>query len=176
MQEIFKILSAYNLEVLGGLAVFVLLLLLLVLANSFRIAKLKKKNESLLKILEFSDGEAMEKSILEAISFREDFESEIARINLEMSEMKEDLSKSIQNIGFIRYNAFGDMGSDLSFSVALLDEKYSGVVITSIYAREDSNVYAKPVVKGESEYKLSVEEIQAIDRAKKTKVEGALNC
>jgi hypothetical protein len=175
MQEIFKIVSAYSLEIVVGLVASVLMLLLLTIINGFRISNLKKKSESLLKILEFSDGEAMEKSILGAISFREDFESEIARINLEMSEMKEDLSKSIQNIGFIRYNAFGDMGSDLSFSVALLDENYNGVVVTSIYAREDSNVYAKPVVKGESEYKLSVEEIQAIDRAKKTKVEGALN-
>lgn len=176
MQEIFKIVSAYNLEIISGLLASVLILLLLVLINSFRVSNLKKKSENLLKMLEFSDGEAMEKSILEAISFRGDFESEVNRLNSEITKLKEDISKSIQNVGFIRYNAFGDMGSDLSFSVALLDEKYSGVVITSIYAREDSNVYAKPIVRGQSEYKLSVEEIQAIDRAKKAKLEGALNC
>lgn len=176
MQEILRMVSTYSIEIVAGLLAAVVLMLILVLVNGFRISRLRKKSENLWKILEFSDGESMEKSIMDAISFRGDFESEVDRIDSDMNEIKQALSRSIQNIGFIRYNAFGDMGSDLSFSVALLDEKHSGVVITSIYAREDSNVYAKPIVRGESEYKLSVEEIQAIDRAKKTKVEGALNC
>ena len=75
------------------------------------------------------------------------------------------IKSSIQNVGFIRYNAFNDMGSDLSFSIALLDERRDGFVITNIYAREESNVYAKPIVNGKSTYPLSVEEIQALDRA-----------
>lgn len=169
MQEVFKIISAYNLEITIGLMGSVVLLLISVVANAIRISKLSKKNRDLRKILEFSNGEAMEKSILEAISFRRDFEEQVNRIDLEAEDLKGKLSRSLQNIGFVRYNAFGDMGSDLSFSVALLDEKLDGVVITSIYGREDSSVYAKPVEKGESDYKLSVEEMQAIDRAIKSK-------
>ena len=58
-----------------------------------------------------------------------------------------------------------DTGSDLSFAVALLDEQNSGVVFNGIYSREMSNIYAKPVEKGNSSYTLSAEEAEAIRRA-----------
>ena len=56
-----------------------------------------------------------------------------------------------------------DTGSDLSFALALLDENNNGVLLNGIYSREMSNIYAKPVTKGESSYTLSIEEKQAID-------------
>ena len=55
--------------------------------------------------------------------------------------------------------------SDLSFAVALLDEENSGVVFNGIYSREMSNIYAKPVEKGNSSYTLSDEEAEAINKA-----------
>ncbi len=69
------------------------------------------------------------------------------------------------NVGVVRYNAFADVGSDLSYSIAILDDQKNGVVITSIYNREQSNTYAKPVEKGESTYRLSNEEKKAIELA-----------
>ena len=57
------------------------------------------------------------------------------------------------------------MGSDQSFSLALLDSFKNGFVITSIYGRDYASTYGKPVKNGKSVYPLSVEEIQAIDRA-----------
>ena len=53
----------------------------------------------------------------------------------------------------------------MSFAVALLDEQNSGVVFNGIYSREMSNIYAKPVEKGNSSYTLSAEEAEAIRRA-----------
>ena len=84
-----------------------------------------------------------------------------------IENLNDRLELCLQRIGFIRYNAFNDMGSDLSFSIALLDDKLDGFVITSIYGRDESNTYAKPILKGESTYPLSVEEMQALDRAKR---------
>ena len=65
----------------------------------------------------------------------------------------------------VRYSAFKDTGSDLSFAVAMLDENNDGVVFNGIYSREMSNIYAKPVKNGVSEYTLSEEEKEAIRRA-----------
>ena len=65
----------------------------------------------------------------------------------------------------VRYNAFSDTGSDLSFTLALLDEQNNGVVLNGIYSREMSNIYAKPITNGNSTYTLSEEERQAIDKA-----------
>lgn len=66
------------------------------------------------------------------------------------------------NVGIVRYNAFQDTGHDLSFSVAILDQSQNGVVVTSIYGREESRVYAKPLSNGTSQYNLSDEERAAI--------------
>jgi len=76
-----------------------------------------------------------------------------------------NLTFALQKIGFLRYNAFADMGSELSFSIALLDKYNNGFVLTSIYGREKSVSFAKPIKNGESNVPLSPEEMIAIDRA-----------
>ena len=62
----------------------------------------------------------------------------------------------------VRYNAYKDTGSDLSFTLALLDRNNNGVVLNGIYARDMSNIYAKPIENGMSKYVLSNEEKEAI--------------
>ena len=76
-----------------------------------------------------------------------------------------DIRNCIQKVGIYRYNAYKDTGSDLSFTLALLDEKNNGVVLNGIYSREMSNIYAKPVENGDSPYKITEEEGEAIKRA-----------
>lgn len=68
-------------------------------------------------------------------------------------------------IGVHRFNAFSDSGSDLSFSVALVNEAQDGVVITGIHGREQTFLYAKPIDKGQSAYMLTPEEKTAINQA-----------
>lgn len=76
-----------------------------------------------------------------------------------------NMKKCTQKMGIVRYNAFKDTGSDLSFSLAILDDYNNGVVLNGIYARDSSNIYAKPIENGESKYVLSNEEKEAINRA-----------
>jgi len=79
------------------------------------------------------------------------------------------LNKAVGNcitkVGLIRYDMFENNRSKLSFALALLDRSNTGIVINSIYAETNSNVYAKPVVKGTSRYQLSKEEEEAITKA-----------
>lgn len=76
----------------------------------------------------------------------------------------------VQKVGVVRYNAFNDMGSDLSYSISLLDGNNNGVIISGIYGRDFCNTYAKPIVNGQSTYKLTAEEILAMDRCQKDNV------
>lgn len=71
----------------------------------------------------------------------------------------------VRRVALLRYDAFEDVGGRLSFSAALLDDHGTGMVLTSINGRQETRVYAKPVVSGASEYNLSSEEEEAIDRA-----------
>lgn len=99
----------------------------------------------------------------------------------EIEEMNLNITKNTEGIKFltektssykgrvelVRYNAFGEEGNDLSYSVAFIDDHQNGVVLTSIYNRGESNTYAKPVVNGGSNYKLTQEEILVIEKALK---------
>lgn len=82
----------------------------------------------------------------------------------QISEVVQQLKKMKSHIGIHRYNAFAEGGSDLSFSVAILDEELDGVVLTGIHNRDETYVYAKPITQGQSSYTLSPEEKEAIHR------------
>jgi hypothetical protein len=77
------------------------------------------------------------------------------------------LKKMKSKVGIHRYNAFSDTGSDLSFSVAILDEYQDGVLLTGIHNREQTYIYAKPIQRGQSQYTLSPEEKEAIIQTSK---------
>lgn len=85
-------------------------------------------------------------------------------------KLDNDVDSSIQKIGIVRFNAFKDVGSNLSFALAMLDRQNNGVVLNGIYGSEYSNIYAKPIKNAKSEYQLSDEEINAIDLALQSNV------
>ncbi len=72
----------------------------------------------------------------------------------------------VPRVGFVRYNAFSDVGSDLSYALALLNRDGDGVVLSSIYSREDTRTYGKAVSGFKPAQDPSEEELAAIARAK----------
>ncbi|MGD9677740.1 MAG: DUF4446 family protein [Vulcanibacillus sp.] len=97
-------------------------------------------------------------------------EGENLKINIENNSIQiknilEKIGKLKGNVDVIRYNAFSKEGQDLSYSIAFLDEKSDGVVISSIYNRGESSTYAKPIINGNSSYKLSDEELIVLEKA-----------
>ena len=124
---------------------------------------LDKKYKKFMKKL--GESENLEEDLENYMYKVERVEKQNAEILGQLSGLDKDLEGCIQKIGIVRYSAFQDTGSDLSFSLALLDEKNNGVVMNGIYSREMSNIYAKPVEAGNSSYTLSEEEQQAIKKA-----------
>ena len=82
-----------------------------------------------------------------------------------MDNFDKELVRSARHVGMVRFNPFRDAGGDQSSAVAILDDNRNGVVLSSIYGRDSSRMYAKPVIKGNSQYQLSDEEKQAISKA-----------
>lgn len=82
-----------------------------------------------------------------------------------MLNFDKELARSARHIGIVRFNPFKDAGGDQSAAIAILDDSHNGVVLSSIYGRDSSRTYAKPVVNGNSTYHLSEEEREAIARA-----------
>jgi hypothetical protein len=80
-------------------------------------------------------------------------------------ELEHLSQRTIQKVAVIRYNPFSDTGGDQSFAIALLDAEGTGIVFSSLHARTDTRVFAKPVQGGRSKYALSEEEQDAIRQA-----------
>jgi hypothetical protein len=95
----------------------------------------------------------------------EELEAAVRRLGSEDRRLADRLAGTVQKVGLLRYDAFEDVGGQLSFSCALLDEHGDGVVVTSINGRQDTRVYAKPVRGGSSDHNLSEEEEDVIRTA-----------
>ncbi len=167
MELIFNIFTDYITEIVIAMSLLNIILLLLYITSRVKISSITSKYD---RLVEGSTAHSLEGMLFEHIDDIRDTKGQISEIKKYCENLDDRLQFCLQRIGFIRYNAFNDMGSDLSFSVALLDDRLNGFVITSIYGRNESKTYAKPIVKGDSNYPLSVEEIQALDRAKKQSV------
>lgn len=92
---------------------------------------------------------------------------------MELDQIKNIIRKMKANLQVKRYNAFSqEGGTDLSFSIVILNDEEDGVVLTGIHGREQTFIYAKPIDKGQSTYSLSPEEKDLIKQiiAEKTNV------
>lgn len=141
----------------------IILLLLLYITNSMKLSKLRKSYKQFMKKL--GKGEQIDEILKKYIDTVEKVEENQEEIKDYCNKLDENMNTCIQKIGLVRYSAFKDTGSDLSFTLAILDKYNDGIVLNGIYSREMSNIYAKPVKDGKSTYTLSEEEIEAIQKA-----------
>lgn len=144
-------------------AVIMMILLIGFIIVLAKFSKLNKKYKNFMQKL--GNGKNLEEDLEKYMERIDKVEKQNIKIFKQVKILDNDFKRCIQKIGIVRYNAFKDTGSDLSFALALLDEKNDGVVLNGIYSREMSNIYAKPVEKGKSTYTISEEESQAIQKA-----------
>lgn len=111
----------------------------------------------------------IEQLVLDQIDTVEVAVSRVELINDDLLELKNQVDKCIQKHGIMRYNAFKDIGSDLSYTIALLDNFNNGILLTGIYGRNETVSYAKPIESGKSNYPLSDEEESVLKRSLKTR-------
>jgi len=85
-----------------------------------------------------------------------------------LSGVEKRLRKSVQSVHTVRFNPFHGTGGggNQSFATAFVNEEGDGVVLSSLYSRESTNVYSKPIKKYSSEHELSAEERESIEKAR----------
>jgi len=145
-----------------GLLIIILLLFIIVVSLISSTKKLEKKYRRLMRGSNNKNLEELINSKLDEI------DNASARADEAINEckvIKEEIKGCVNKVAIMRYKAFPDVGSDLSFSIAILDSYNDGVLISGIYSRQDSITYAKPVDKGISRYELSGEESYVLNEA-----------
>jgi hypothetical protein len=147
-----------------------LALIIVILALCVIIRHRDKTNKELLKfystLMESYDKGNLESIIQQLISKQEKNSNRLQAIEDRVAIIEAQLPEHIDRVAMLRYNAFPDIGGNLSFSVALLNQKGSGLVISGIRSRSETLIYAKEVQSFTSSHLLSKEEQQAIIMAR----------
>lgn len=163
MEIFFNFINKNNEIILLLVSILLIMTWLITFTTTARMNKKLKKYKELTKY-------TGEKNIEEIL---EDYARKIDNININANKIQQDLDKTMEKLkhfpqyhSIVRFKAFDNTGSDLSFAIALLDESFNGFVLSSIYGREESITYAKPIENGLSNYHLTKEEEKAIELAK----------
>ena len=162
-KQLAEVLSSNEAFLVVFLLVLSIVLLFLVIYQIYSVSRMKSRYQELMTGVE---GANLENMLLAHIK-------EMKRVSEESRKLKEEnkrldtlLKTATTRIGVVRFSAFADMGSDLSYAVAMLDSHNNGVIFSSIFAREDSRSYVKPIEGGRcANYKLTREEAEALEKA-----------
>lgn len=109
----------------------------------------------------------IKKTLEKVIAKEQDNTLKISELKKRIAWLEENGKAHVQKLGFVRFNPFKELGGDHSFSLAILNDNNSGVIITSLHTRDRTRVYMKDIRKGKSFLELSHEEKKALDSAQR---------
>lgn len=148
--------------ILIGMLAMILVLLILIIVQMVQTSKLKKR---LNRFLMGNDGMSMEQDIISLIEDNKFLKIDADKNKKEMRELRRKFEHSYQKMGLVKYDAFQQMGGQLSFSLCLLDDNNNGFIINSVHSAEGCYSYTKEIKAGESSLLLGEEEKEALEIA-----------
>ena len=108
----------------------------------------------------------LEEVMIELGSQMKELKNTQEAINNHLVKVDSRLDKSIRSVETIRFNPFLDAGSNQSFAISFLNDEGNGVVMSSLYARDRMSIFAKPIINGKSDFELSTEEKEVLEKSK----------
>lgn len=142
-----------------ALAVLVLILIILCIVQTVKVGKLRKRLD---QFLLGKDGASLEDDILRIFEDNEFLKNHAAKNGEDIRTIFKRLESVYQKMGLVRYDAFNQMGGQLSYSLALLDENNNGFIINSVHSTEGCYSYSKEIKNGDNNISLSAEEEEAL--------------
>ena len=149
----------YLLAAVAVLAVLILILLILLIVQMTKVRKLRKRLD---KFVLGKDGASLEEDIASLYEDNKLLKSNTENNKKDIRTLFKKLESAYQKRGLIKYDAFSQMGGQLSFSLALLDENNNGFIINSVHSAEGCYSYTKEIKNGECSLALGKEEAEAL--------------
>lgn len=144
------------------LIVLIIVLFALYVNVSMKYDRLKNSYNSFMR---GKDGKNLEESILSKFSEIDTLAKLTKQNRQDVKEMSRIVDRNFQKFGIVRYDAFNEMGGNLSFALTLLDGNNSGFILNAMHSREGCYTYIKEIVRGESYIELAEEEAQSLEKA-----------
>ena len=148
--------------VLIGMLVMIIILLILILIQFSKLNKLQKKYA---KFMKGKDAKSLEQEIEGLYDDNDYIKQEAEKNRKDIKDIQKRMEYCYQKLGVVKYDAFSQMGGQLSFCLALLNEKDDGFILNSVQSSEGCYTYTKEVKKGECAITLGEEEKKALDQA-----------
>ena len=123
----------YAVIAVGVLLVILLIVLILLIVQIVKTGKLKKRLDSFLL---GKDGASLEQDITTLFEDNKFLKSSADSNKKDIRTLYKKLESAYQKLGLVKYDAFNQMGGQLSFSLALLDENNNGFIINSVHSTE----------------------------------------
>ena len=143
----------------GVLLLLLLIVLILLIVQIVKTSKLKKRLDS---FLVGKDGASLEQDIISLFEDNKFLKSSAEKNKKDIRILYRKLESAYQKMGLVKYDAFNQMGGQLSFSLALLDENNNGFIINSVHSTEGCYSYTKEIKNGECKISLGQEEAEAL--------------
>ena len=141
------------------LALFVIILLILLIVQIRKANKLKKRLD---KFLLRKEGTSLEDDIAELYEDNKFLKNNTEKNREDIRTLFKRMESVFQKMGLVRYDAFNQMGGQLSYSLVLLDENNNGFIINSVHSTEGCYSYSKEIRSGDNNITLSAEEEEAL--------------
>lgn len=148
-----------------GMAVVILILIILLIVlivQTRKVNQLKKKME---KFMTGKNAKSLEKEITSLFEDNLDLKKSTEENRKNIKTLFKNMESTYQKMGLVKYDAFNQMGGQLSFCLALLDEHNNGFIINSVHSTEGCYSYSKEIKLGESSISLGAEEAEALEIA-----------
>lgn len=136
------------------LAAVIFILLIMLVMTRKKLTVMQDKYDYFTKGSEANIDQVLTRTLQEL----EKTQEELQQLQQKHGQLREQVKGCIQKVKMERYDAFDAMGGEMSYSILLADENNDGIILTSIYGREDNRCYAKDVKGGKSSYVLAEEE------------------
>lgn len=141
--------------------VFIAFVVMIIMQNN-KIKKLMSRYERFMK---GKNAEDLSGAIEENFKQMSDLQVEHQKSELKVEETIQTMTSTFRKLGIVKYDAFKEMGGNLSFALCLLDDNNTGFILNTMHGRDSSYTYIKEIIKGEAYATLGEEEKEALDKA-----------
>ena len=152
-----------------GLAALVLILMILMIVNVVQMSKLKKNYKI---FITGKNAKTLEDTLIKRLDQVDELMVANKANEKNIKALFQNMQLTYQKMGLVKYDAFHEMGGKLSFSLAMLDMKNNGFIISAMHTREGCYTYIKEIVDGNSIIVLSEEDQEALNQAMGVKSTG----
>ena len=148
-----------------GMVVLILILLILCILLFIQARRVKKLQKRLDAFVIGKDGSSLEENIVQLFEDNKYLKEAASENKKDIRTLFKNMEKTYQKMGIVKYDAFSQMGGQLSFCLVLLDENNNGFLLNSVHSSEGCYSYTKEIKQGESDISLGAEETEALDIA-----------